>query len=343
MQINIPSIEITEFLKESEVLPIIDVRSPAEFEHGHIPNAINLPLFNNEERAIIGTIYKKQGQEKAILMGLEIVGPKMKDFVIKAKKIAKNNQILIHCWRGGMRSGSMAWLFYTSGIKPQILTGGYKAYRKYIKTEFSKPANILILSGSTGSGKTDILKEIQNKGEQIIDLEGIAHHKGSAFGSIGEKKQNSTEQFENNLFAIWNSLNLEKTIWIEDESKAIGHNFIPTEIFEQMRLAPVIKINISKELRIKRLVNEYTFADKDLLIFYLNKIQKRLGPNETKLAIEAVQKNNMEAAVNLSLNFYDKAYNYGLQKRTITSITEIELLEDEPKKNAKILINFTKH
>jgi len=242
-----------------------------------------------------------------------------------------------------MRSGSMAWLFQTAGLNVEILEGGYKAYRQFIKREFAKQANITILSGSTGSGKTDILKELQKLGEQIIDLEGIAHHKGSAFGAIGEKKQHSTEQFENNLYTAWAKLDLTKRIWVEDESKAIGLNHIPDEIFLQMRQAPVIKINVPKEVRIKRLVKDYTYADKEILIYHLNRIQKRLGPNETKIAIESVQNGDMTYAVNLSLTYYDKAYNYGLLKRELRTVSELNLTEDNPKKTAKKLVLFTNY
>ncbi len=340
MKIEIPSIEPKIFLEKGIDIPIIDVRSPGEFAQAHIPGAINLPLFDNDERAKVGTIYKKQNKDKAILAGLDIVGPKMAKFVVKAKKIAKNNKILIHCWRGGMRSGSMAWLFKTAGLNVEILEGGYKAYRQFIKNELAKQANITILSGSTGSGKTDILKELKKLGEQIIDLEGIAHHKGSAFGAIGEKKQHSTEQFENNLYKAWSKLNLHKRIWIEDESKAIGLNHIPDEIFLQMRQAPVIKINVPKEVRIKRLVKDYTYADKEVLIYHLNRIKKRLGPNETKLAIESVQNGDMTYAVNLSLTYYDKAYNHGLLKRELKTVSELNLTEDNPKETAKKLVLF---
>jgi tRNA 2-selenouridine synthase len=330
-------IDIQDFLIQSENIPIVDVRSPAEYEKAHIPSSYNIPLFNNEERAEVGKIYKQKNKEVAILLGLEFVGPKMKDFVVQAKKISKNKNILMHCWRGGMRSESMAWLFNMAGLNVQVLDGGYKAYRQFAKSEFSKSANIKILSGYTGSGKTDILKELVKLDEQIIDLEGLAHHKGSAFGSIGEKEQLSTEQFENNLYQVWSNLDLKKTIWIEDESKAIGLNFIPDELFLQMRSANVVKLLIAKEIRVKRLVNEYTNVDKQLLIYHLNRISKRLGPNETKLAVEAVKNGNMSLAVDISLSFYDKAYDYGLEKRTTSNIKEIVIDNDNPQKTAKYL------
>ena len=339
----IEKVEAKQFLDLSETIPIIDVRSPAEFAKAHIPEAKNIPLFSNEERAEVGTAYKRQNKEKAILLGLEIVGPKLKDFAVKAKKISVNNKLLVHCWRGGMRSANMAWLFDTVGIDVVLLEGGYKGFRTYAKQELAKSAKIKILSGSTGSGKTDILKEMQKLGAQVVDLEGLAHHKGSAFGAIGEKPQEETEMFENRLFWEFSKLDYSKTIWLEDESKAIGKNYIPDELFLQMRAADVVKINISKEIRIKRLVNEYTNADKDLLIYHINRISKRLGPNNAKLAIEAVKQGDMFHAVDISLSFYDKAYTYGLEKREISNIIEIDIDEDNPLETAKKLLGSSKN
>ena len=329
-----------EFLKLSANIPIVDVRSPAEFAKAHIPGAYNIPLFTNEERAEVGTVYKRQNKEKAVLLGLDIVGPKLKQFAIKAKKLSKDNTLLVHCWRGGMRSANMAWLFDTVGIDVVLLQGGYKAFRTYAKQELAKKANIKILSGSTGSGKTDILKQMREQGAQMVDLEGLAHHKGSAFGAIGEKAQEETEMFENRLFCDFNKLDYNKTIWLEDESKAIGKNFIPDELFLQMRNADVVKVNISKKIRIQRLVKEYTNVDKELLIYHINRISKRLGPNNAKLAIEAVEKGDMHQAVDISLSFYDKAYDYGLAKREVSNIIEIDINEDNPEQTAKTLLEI---
>ncbi len=333
-------INIQEFITQIDSIPIIDVRSPDEYAKAHIPGALSIPLFDNEERAKVGTAYKQKNKESAILLGLEFVGPKMKDFAVEAKRISKNNSLLVYCWRGGMRSGSMAWLFDMVGLKVQVLDGGYKAYRTYLKSEFAKKANIKILSGYTGSGKTDILKALKELGEQIIDLEGLAHHKGSAFGYIGAGEQLPSQQFENNLFQEWLKLDKEKVIWIEDESKAIGKNYIPDELFVQMRTADVIKILIDKEIRIKRLVKEYTHVDKELLIYQLNRISKRLGSKETKEAIEAIENNKMPKAVNIALSFYDKAYLHGLSKRESSDIKEVMIGEDDPSKTAAYLLGI---
>ena len=224
-------LDILQFLTLAETIPVIDVRSPAEFEKGHIPGAFNIPLFNNEERAIVGTLYKQKGKNEAVLAGLDIVGPKMSSLVSEARKISVNNEVLVHCWRGGMRSGSFCWLLNTVGIKASTLKKGYKAYRNHVLQSFEKPFQIIILGGETGSGKTEILKYIREEGEQVIDLEGIAHHKGSSFGAIGQEPQPRPEQFENDLALQWNKLDPSKRIWLEDESKNIGRVFITDSLW----------------------------------------------------------------------------------------------------------------
>ena len=154
-------IGVREFHKLSKLISVIDVRSPREFEIGHIPGAYNIPIFTNEERAIVGTTYKKEGKDPAVLKGLEIVGKKLRAFADTARKLSVNNKLLVHCWRGGMRSASMAWLFETVGIETYILEGGYKAFRNFGKTQLSKPNKLIILGGLTGSGKTEILLKIK--------------------------------------------------------------------------------------------------------------------------------------------------------------------------------------
>jgi tRNA 2-selenouridine synthase len=180
---------------------LIDVRSPAEFARAHIPNAHSLPLFNDEERAKVGTMYKQMSPEAALLKGLEIVGPKMSGFVKKAIKWSPDRKVIVHCWRGGKRSGSVAWLLKFAGFDVLTIEGGYKNYRQTVLQSFDNQLlkNMIILGGKTGSGKTYILKELEKRGEQIIDLEGLANHKGSAFGWIGENQQPTTEHFENLL------------------------------------------------------------------------------------------------------------------------------------------------
>ena len=335
-------ISVKEFFRLSKEIPVIDVRSPKEFDLGHIPNAHNIPIFSNEERAIVGTKYKQEGREPAILVGLEIVGSKLRSFANTARKLAKKNTLLVHCWRGGMRSSSMAWLFETVGIKTYILEGGYKAFRSYGKSQLATSENLIILGGLTGSGKTETLLKIKEKGEQVVDLEGLAHHKGSAFGALGQEPQLPNEQFENNLIYEWLDLNLTKPIWLEDESHSIGSNWLPNELFKLMRKAPVLKMELPKQERIKRLINEYAGFDTKYLEECVLKIGKRLGGQNVKQALESLEKGDLSTVADLTLVYYDKSYGHGLNTRDENSIFPVPLESDEPQKNAEILIEFAK-
>lgn len=304
-----------KFLDLSLELPVIDVRSPGEYENGHIPGAYNIPLFDDMERSVVGKKYKQVNRKAAIFAGLEFVGPKITSFVKQARKIARKDKILVHCWRGGMRSENIAWLFRVAGLKPYVLTGGYQAYRKYIREKLSAKQKMFILGGMTGCGKTEILYEMEKQGQQVIDLECLANHKGSAFGALGQKNQPSTEQFTNNLFDAWKSLDADKTVWIEDESKNIGSVTIPDELYEKISKAPVVVVEMGKKLRIKRLVKEYSLFDPQYLEQSIMKIQKRLGGLNTQNCIKAVREKKFAKAIDISLTYYDKAYRFGLEKK----------------------------
>lgn len=299
---------------EQAVLPVIDVRSPSEYAHAHIPGAISMPLFDDEERAEVGTIYKKQSKVKAVQRGLEFVGPKMADFTRQALRL-KSPEILLHCWRGGMRSASMAWLLETVGLKVYLLKDGYKAYRNYVLKYFERDFNLVNLGGCTGAGKTDILAALKAHGEQVIDLEGLACHKGSAFGAIGQAPQPSTEYFEHLLFNELLSMDPNRRIWIEDESRNVGKIFLPAPFFETLRKAPLVKIDTSYEVRLARLMRDYTNFDTDILCASIRKVEKRLGYEKAAAAIKCCESGDMEGAVRICLAYYDKLYNSSLEKR----------------------------
>ncbi len=312
----------SSFLKAAETLPVVDVRSPGEFLQGHIPGAVNIPLFSDEERAEVGTTYKQVSQEDALLLGLELVGPKMADFVRQAKALAPEKEVLVHCWRGGMRSGSFGWLLETAGMKVGTLVGGYKAFRDEVFSGFEVPQNIVILGGKTGSGKTEILQQLRELGEQVIDLEGLAHHKGSSYGAIGQLPQPSTEHFENCIYAQWRQLDPTRRVWVEDESRTVGRCLIPEKIWEQMQAAPLVLVDMDKAVRIERLVREYAWFDTNLLYEATNRIQKRLGGQHHKAAIAALDQKDFATVADITLTYYDKAYQHGVGQRKVIHTEE---------------------
>lgn len=330
---------VDEFLEKARTLPVIDVRSPGEYDHAHIPGAVNIPLFDNDERALVGTKYKNAGKDSAVLLGLDLVGPKLAGFVKRSKKLSPSTkEVLVHCWRGGMRSGSFAWLLQTAGLTPATLAGGYKAYRNAVLSAFAEPRNLIILGGKTGSGKTDILKELARQGEQIIDLEGLAHHKGSTYGAIGQLPQPATEQFENLIFGEWQVLDPDRRIWLEDESRNVGSCFVPMPLWQQMRAAPVAFVDVPKVIRVQRLVTEYTGIDHGLLVEATERISKRLGGKLTKDALDALARSDYATVADLTLDYYDKAYLHGLSKRDPDTINRLDIAEDDPAGTAQRLI-----
>lgn len=308
-------IEPHQVIEQLDVNPLIDVRTPAEFAAGHIPGAINIPLFSNSERAEVGTLYKRVSPQRAMLKGLDFVGPKMSGFVQEAAKLTFKDHVIVHCWRGGQRSQAFAWLLNTAGIPAVTVNGGYKGFRRYAASVLSKPWNFRVLTACTGSGKTELLWGLRDAGEQIVDLEELADHKGSVFGGLGHAPQISTEQFENNLFWVMKDFDDSKIVWVEDESKCIGRVFIPQEFFQRMHFSPLVKFDIPLEERLKRLVNEYADFSNTELIEAIGKISKRLGGDNVKMALAALEGGDYTEVTRILLRYYDKAYNRSIDER----------------------------
>ncbi len=295
---------------------ILDVRSSAEYGQGHIPGAVSFPLFNNEERALVGTCYKQKGKDEAVELGLAIAGPKLANFVAHAKILAPDRQVRIHCWRGGMRSASVGWLLETAGFNVALLIGGYKGFRRWGLSLFSVPQEIIVLGGMTGSGKTEILRALRNMGEQVLDLEALANHRGSSFGGLGQLPQPTNEQFWNLVAMEWAKFDRSQPLWVEAESKRIGMCRIPQEIFAQMEKATVIEISRTRQERVAFLVEIYGEADINDLIAATERIRKRLGGVLVKETINFLREGNLVAASDLILHYYDKTYTYDLEKRS---------------------------
>lgn len=330
------------FLNELTDIPVVDVRSPIEYGKGHITGAINIPIFSDEERSRIGIIYQQKGRIPAIEKGLEFVGPKMRAIADKARSIAKNEQLKVYCWRGGMRSEKMSWLFELVGIHCYVLKGGFKAYRNQLLQDFKDLPKLLVLQGPTGSGKTDILFELSQNGEQVIDLEKIACHRGSAFGHIGMEEQPTSLQFQNDLHELTLRLDPEKIIWIESESLSIGKVYLPETLWENINQAPVIELSIPKNVRIKRIVQEYGKFEKEHLILSTKKISKKFGPNNVKKVIEFLNRDDLEGAVTLLMDYYDKSYNFSQRKYKKRKALVVKSNSGDPKINAKKILKKTK-
>ena len=306
------------------VIPVLDVRSPSEFSQGHVPGAISFPLFSDDERARIGKLYKHLGNNKAVLEGLQIVGPKLAGFVEQANALAPDRNVIMYCWRGGMRSGSMAWLLRTAGFSVDVIKGGYKAYRQKVQQSFCEAIPFVILSGPTGSGKTDILCELSKQGEQVLDLEHLARHRGSAFGSLGMYEQPSIEQFENEVHHVLDSFDYSRRIWVEDESRKIGKVVLHAGLWENLSRAPLVLLYSPLDDRVRRLVEEYGVFGTNALNESLQKIGKRLGGLSLRDALAALDAGNLALVAEISLKYYDKAYHFSREKRNRTVVQTLE-------------------
>jgi tRNA 2-selenouridine synthase len=324
----IKKINTSDFLNLAINHPVFDVRSPGEYLHAHIPGAFNLPLFSDEERKIVGTAYKQEGKQPAIKYGLEFFGPKLNALVDEAKTFLKialipssANTVLLHCWRGGMRSAAVAWLLDLYGFEVYLLEGGYKAYRQHVLAVFDLPLRMQIIGGYTGSNKTGMLHQLKQMGHAVIDLEHIALHKGSAFGGIDMEPQPTQEMFENKLAVIVYQLYLaqenkmETNCWIEDESQRLGKLHIPHPFWNSMRQKTVFFLDIPFEERLKHIITCYGNLDKEKLITAVIRIRKRLGPLESKNCINFLLEDNVQEAFRILLQYYDKTYQKSLQNR----------------------------
>ena len=343
LHIMLYEISIQEYYNKAPLIPLVDVRSPAEFQQGHIVGAVNIPLFSNEERAAVGTIYKKKTKEKAIELGYEYVTPKLRRFLEESAKVVKQGAIAVHCWRGGMRSRSFAQHLHENGFEEvYVIEGGYKAFRNYVLDFFDQKFKLYILGGYTGSGKTFILNGLKLMGEQVVDLEGLAHHKGSAFGSLGETPQPSSQHFENEMFEYWRHLDIQLPVWLEDESARIGCVQIPKALYAQMRFNKLYFIDIPKEERAKLLVTEYAGFNSDHLAKSINSIAKRLGGQNVKAALDALENKDYYRVAMITLQYYDKAYLNGVAKRDPEMVQPIPLHTVNHAKNAKQLLEIEK-
>jgi len=330
---------LNEFLREASGLPLLDVRSPAEYETGHLPGAISFPLFSNEERVEIGTLYKQEGKPEAIKRGLDIIGPKMRQFIEKAEAL-ESTQLALYCWRGGMRSESMAWLFERYGFETVVLEGGYKTYRRTVMQFFEQQLPIVVLTGYTGSQKTRLLHLMRESGAQVVDLEGLANHQGSSFGNRKSTGQPATEDFQNMVYEAFIPMDLNRPVWIEDESKHIGLVSLPDALYDQKSSCPHVFVEIDPWERVDFLVEDYGGLSAEQLISATRSIQPKLGNEKAAKAIAAIGEGDLKTAAGLILTYYDTRYRKSIQRKSTLIQQHYRIPMDEIPKLAKELAQW---
>ncbi len=329
--------QVIDRLQHGEVL--LDTRTPAEYDHAHIPGAQSFPLMTNEERVIIGTLYKQKGREAAVAKGFELIGPRFSGFITQAEKIAPDRKLILYCWRGGLRSSVMSWVLATAGFKVSILKGGYKAYRQWAFDVFGMHKNIVVVGGKTGTGKTALLQYMTAINHYVIDLEKLASHRGSAFGSLGLQQQPSNEQFENLLAMKWYLAPDDRPVWIENESLKIGSCILPKAIYHLMRNALCFELILPLHKRIQNILKEYGHYDKQELAHRTSNLKKKLGGLRLKNALLALEENRMEEWCAILLEYYDKAYQFGCDQREVNKVIPVETDHLDENQIALLLIN----
>ncbi len=335
------NVTFTPSLLETDCL--IDVRTPLEYEDDHIPGAANIPLLSNGERVEIGTIYREKGSQEARIRALELTCERFPEIVREISSVASGRPVLVYCWRGGMRSRSVAILLESTGYTVRQLRGGYKAFRKHVTEYFERftpPAPLFILHGMTGSGKTSFLNSLNQELFNIIDLEGLARHRGSAFGALGFENQPTQKKFETYLWNSFRTAENGRPIILEGESRRIGSVALPGELYEKMGKSVRIWCHASIETRIKQLSLEYGYEKyREEMEDALLRIRKKLGHKHYQEVRRTLDEWNVEAlARELVTNYYDKLY---YRNRDWTADFELSL--DEPEKARESLAAFIRN
>ncbi len=314
------TIQIKEALKDKHFF--IDVRTPAEFEESTIPGAINIPLFSNEERAIVGKLYTQVGQEEAMEKGYEFVNEKLPQLLESVRR-HKEKKLIVFCWRGGMRSKSLTMLLESIGFDVKQLEGGHKAYRNYVIEELKnyKPkGKFVVLYGMTGCGKTKMLKQFKNS----LDLEGLAQHRSSLFGDIGLKPR-SQKMFEILLVKRLEELKDYDYVITEGESRKIGRAIIPESIFKEMQEGIKVKVEAS----ICNLIECYSNKEDEKIIEKIKMLSKSLGKKRTEEMLKLFEEKKFEEVARILLEeYYDPLYSHTINKQEYAMTIRPEEIED---------------
>lgn len=294
---------------------IIDVRSPAEFALDHIPGAINLPVLNNEERIEIGTLYKQVSPFAAKKLGAAYVSRNIANHLEQVLlDHPREWRPLIYCWRGGERSGAFTHILNRIGWKAMQLEHGYQGFRRLVIDQLDQAAQrftFQVICGMTGSGKTRILQEIQNHGQQVLDLEALAIHRGSVLGNEPQIDQPSQKGFETNLWSALNAMDSTKIVYVESESKKVGGLHIPDAVMESIRKGKCIELRSNTATRVSWLLREYEhfLSDPENFKAKLSLLISRYGKVQIEKWHEDVDQGKFEELVEeLLVKHYDPSY-----------------------------------
>ncbi len=337
------SLSIEDFLRLRDAgHPVIDVRSPSEYRRGHIKAAHSLPLLQDDERAKVGTLYVREGRQQAFLEGLRTVQTRFTAMTQRLISLAATERpLLIYCWRGGMRSNSVAQLARWAGLSAATLRGGYKAYRRHLLEVFEKgPFSLRVLAGFTGSGKTDVLHAMAQQGAQILDLEALARHRGSVFGHLMMPRQPATQQFQNDLFESLRTLDFQKTIWVEDESFRIGSVVLPEPFYRRLRQAPAVLVDVPFEERLQRILASYGKAPLSALRQAASRLERYLPLPIWRQVMTHLRQGRIPDAAALLLHYYDRKYAHGMARRFPHRLPRIDAANKSPEQIARELLTF---
>jgi len=333
----IKPLTVTDFIALGQ--PVLDVRSPGEYSESHIPGSFNLPLLDDADRAKVGKTYKDLGQEAAIALGYQLVNPLREAMLSKANTFSQDKTISLYCARGGLRSAKMAAFLSENGFQVYVLKGGYKSYRRHILAEISQFTNIVIVAGHTGCGKTEVLQEMEKLGAQVLDLESLAHHKGSAFGGLGHPEQPSTSQFQNRIFEVLRRFSPALPLWVENESVKIGRVCIPEELWENMCNAGGYELVLPVDERVKFILEGYGKFDTESLVMCIRNLARRLGDEDMRRLCQMTAERDLEPVVRRLIAYYDKSYDHHVSGRDCQIFVKMPFEKVKPLEIAAFLLS----
>jgi tRNA 2-selenouridine synthase len=303
---------------------LVDARTPAEYAEATIPGAVNVPIFDDEERARVGTLYKRLGKGAAKRLAVELVAPKIPAMVaqVEAALAGRRPPVVVFCWRGGMRSRALTTFLDLAGIPARQLVGGHKAFRSHVREFFERGewGRLLVLRGLTGVGKTRLLLRLRAEGYPVLDLEGLASHRGSAFGALGLAPQPSQKSFEAHLWDELRRIPPGDYALAEGESKHIGRLVLPPQVYEALQVETTLWVNAPLDYRTRIILDDYPALDRLRASFVrpLKALRPRLGGETVDRLLGLLERGEWAALVrDLMVLYYDPLYRHTRPERRI--------------------------